>query len=89
MKTEIKLTKNELELLTDIETYQGESGFSEYLSTNAKCKKAAGTIRSLQKKDMIYDAYENWEKDDFDGKPYKMWVMTIWGYEALGLEMPD
>ena len=74
------LTTKENELLNFIQTQQNEEGHSNFLSCDAKSKKNAGVISSLEKKGLIYNCYDNWTKKDFTDldhkKPFKMWCLT-------------
>ena len=72
----ITVTEKELELLNFIQTKQNEMGHSEFTSKQAKSKKNAGIISSLEKKDLIYDSYASVEDDEFNGKRFKMWCLT-------------
>ena len=57
------LTQNEIEVLTNVAMSQMESGYSEYQFVESDSEK--GTLGSLVKKGLIYDAYENQHGDDF------------------------
>ena len=74
MKT---VTQKELRVLQLIKEDQNEMGHSDFLSTDAQTKSVAGVVSSLEKKNLIYNSYANWDKEDFSGeKPFKMWCMT-------------
>jgi chromosome segregation and condensation protein ScpB len=57
------LTQNEIEVLTNVAMSQMESGYSEYQFVESESEK--GTLGSLVKKGLIYDAYENEEGNDY------------------------
>jgi thiaminase len=79
----ITVTAKELRVLQLIKEDQNEEGHSDFLSTDAQTKSFAGVVSSLFKKGLIYDAYGNWDREDFNGeKPFKMWCMT---YEAVNI----
>ena len=74
MKT---VTQKELRVLQLIKEEQNEMGHSDFLSTDAQTKSVAGVVSSLEKNNLIYNSYANWDKEDFNGeKPFKMWCMT-------------
>ena len=80
MENQIKLTTNELSLLTEIKAKQNEEGHSDFLSMDAKSRKNAGTIKSLEKKGMIYNSYDDYSKEELKemglGRTFKMWCLT-------------
>ncbi len=78
----MRLTDKELEVLNLIKDHQCEEGFSEFCSEDVKTQSIAGLVSSLEKKEMIYDAYSNFDNDEFDGKRYKMWCLT---YKATAI----
>ena len=82
------LTENETRLLEKIKHQQNEQGHSDYCTTDAGSKKDAGTLSSLEKKQMIYNSYANWTLEDFLDmdykKPFKMWCLTEHGAEIVG-----
>jgi NurA-like 5'-3' nuclease len=71
MKT--KVTKNELEILTNVANCQIEEGYSEYTSISNESEK--GILGSLVKKELIYDCYSGM------GEGY-MFCLTDKGIEA-------
>ena len=73
----ITVTAKELRVLQLIKEDQNERGHSDFLSTDAGTKSVAGVVSSLEKKNLVYNSYANWDRDDFNGeKPFKMWCMT-------------
>lgn len=82
------MTTKELKLLEEIKTYTSkeEMNFSEFLSTDVLSKSNAGVVSSLEKKGLIFNAYEGFTKSDFidlngEGtKPFKMWCVTPKGW---------
>ncbi len=84
---EITVTSKELRVLQSIKEDQNERGHSDFLSTDAQTKSVAGIVSSLEKKNLIYNAYANWDKEDFYGmgeKPFKMWCMTEEAIDIVG-----
>lgn len=82
--TNTTVTAKELTVLNLIKEYQNEEGHSEFLSEDAKTKSVAGLVSSLEKKQLIYDSYSNFDNDEFDGKRFKMWCLTHEGAEIVG-----
>lgn len=81
----ITVTAKELRVLQLIKGEQNEMGHSDFLSTDAQTKSVAGVVSSLEKKNLIYNSYANYDKEDFNGdKPFKMWCLTYEGAEIVG-----
>jgi len=81
------LTNKEIKVLEMIKLDQNEPGHSDFLSYDAKTKSVAGVVSSLEKKEMIYNSYDNWTKEDFkaiDEKPFKMWCLTDSAADIVG-----
>lgn len=84
---QLTLTQKELDLLKEIKEYQNEQGHSDFLSTDARSRKNAGIISSLEKKGMIFNSYESYTKEDFKNigeKPFKMWCLTTEATNIVG-----
>jgi hypothetical protein len=83
----MKLTVKELEVLNLIKECQNEPGHSEFLSEDVETKSIAGVVSSLQKKGMIYNAYDNWSRQDMydmNGKLFQMWCLTYAATDVVG-----
>jgi len=89
MKNQVTLTEGEKVVLTFIRNEQNERGHSDFTSDMVGTKSIAGVVSSLEKKGMIYDAYADFSKEDFQGmtisgKRFKMWCMTEEAAEQVG-----
>ena len=83
----MKITVKELNVLNRIKEAHNEENHSDFLSTDAETKSVAGVVSSLFKKNLIYDAYGNWTREDFSDsgmRPFKMWCLTPDGVEIVG-----
>jgi hypothetical protein len=69
-----KLTDLEIKVLGMVSRSQIEDGFSEYDSVSSASEK--GILGSLVKKELVYDAREHEQGDDY------MYCLTAEGFEA-------
>ena len=83
----MKVTVKELRVLQLIKEDQNERGHSDFLSYDTKSKSNAGVISSLEKKNLVYNSYNDWTREDFkniEEKPFKMWCLTEDAVEIVG-----